>query len=240
MNCLITGASIGIGHDLAIKFASMNYNLMLTYFSNEGKCLKLKEEIENKYNISCIIKRCDLKNEEDIKKIITIFEKELGNVDILVNNASTSCDNLIEDKNKFEFMEVLETNLVGTFLMSKYALNIMNENGIIINMASTDGIDTVSKYNIDYAASKAGIISLTKSFALSFPNIKTVVIAPNWVDTESTHEMNQEYLKSELKRIGQEKLIKIGTVIDKIVEIIQDKNIVSGSIIRIEGDKNEK
>ena len=239
MNCLITGASLGMGRCLALKFASLNYNLYLTYLTNEKKAFDLKIEIENKYQVKCFIEKCDLRKEEDIKRVINNVKNNLGNLDILVNNASYSCDNLIEDKTKKEFMSVLEVNLVGTFLMSKYASFIMNPNGLIINMSSTDGIDSQSIYNIDYSASKAGIISLTKTFSLSFNNFRTIAIAPNWVDTESTKEMNQEYLESELKRIGQKKLISKEKVVNKIIHIVVDKNVKSGSIIRIDGDEDE-
>ena len=236
MNCVITGASIGIGHDLAIKLASMNYNLLLTYNSNYLLCKKLQDEIVSKYQVKCIIKKCDLRNEEDITKVINDCKNNLGNIDILVNNASYSCDNLIDDKTKDEFMDVLNVNLVGTFLMCKYAKDYMNNNSIIINMSSTDGIDTYSIYNIDYSVSKAGIIQLTKCLSLILDNIRVVSIAPNWVDTESTREMDSNYLESELKRIGQKKLITKEEVINKIIHIIVDKNIKSGSIIRIDGE----
>ena len=236
MNCVITGASIGIGHDLAIKLASMNYNLLLTYNSNYLLCKKLQDEIVSKYFVKCIIKKCDLRNEEDITQVINDCKNNLGNIDILVNNASYSCDNLIDDKTKDEFMDVLNVNLVGTFLTCKYAKDYMNNNSIIINMSSTDGIDTYSIYNIDYSVSKAGIIQLTKCLSLILDNIRVVSIAPNWVDTESTREMDSNYLESELKRIGQKKLITKEEVINKIIHIIVDKNIKSGSIIRIDGE----
>ena len=239
MNCLITGASIGIGRDLAIKLASLKNNLYLTYLTNELKAKELQQEIINNYNVQCFIKKCDLRNEEDIKNVVNDFHIKLGNINILINNASISHDNLIIDKSKNEFMDVLEVNLVGTFLMTKYALNYMDNDSYVINMSSTDGIDTESIYNIDYSASKAGIISLTKSFALSYPHIKFISIAPNWVDTESTREMNQDYLKEELKRINQKKLITIDFVVNKIIHIIVDKNIKSGDLIRIEGDDDE-
>ena len=239
MNCLITGASIGIGRSLALKLASLGYNLLLTYNTNEIKCQELQSYIISEYNVKCIIQKCDLRNEEDIKNVFNKFREEFQGLDVLVNNASISHDNLIEDKSKEEFMDVLEVNLVGTFLMSKYFSNIMSSEGIIVNMASTDGIDTESLYNIDYSASKAGIISITKSFSLSYQKFRTVALAPNWVDTESTIEMNQDYLKEELKRIGQTKLISKDLVVEKIIHIIVDKNIESGSIIRIDGDKDE-
>ena len=238
MNCLITGSSIGIGKNLAIKLASLNNNIYITYLTNELKAIELQEEIINNYNVKCFIKKCYLRDEKDIINVVNDFKNKLGNIDLLVNNASISHDNLIKDKNKEEFMDVLNVNLVGTFLMTKYAISNMNT-GTIINMTSTDGIDTQSIYNIDYAASKAGIISLTKSFALSYPNIKFISIAPNWVDTESTREMNQDYLNDELKRINQKKLITIDCVVNKIIHILVDKNIKSGSLIRIDGDNNE-
>lgn len=233
MNCLITGASIGIGRSLAIKLASLGYNLLLTYYTNDALCLDLKKEIEEKYRVKCIIKKCDLKNEDEIKSVISIFKNELGDINLLINNAAYSRDNLFLDKSKQEFMEVLEVNIVGTFLMSKYSIPIMNENGIIINMASTDGIDTYSIYNTDYAVSKAGIIQLTKSMSLIFQDIKTIAIAPNWVSTESTLSMNKEYLDDELKRIGQEKLIEKEKVVDTIINAINDRNIESGVVITI-------
>lgn len=237
MNCLITGASLGIGHDLALKMASLNYDLLLTYNKNEEGCRKLQQEIISKYKVNCFIEKCNLISEQDIKKVIDRFQKKFGNIDVLVNNASVSKDNLIEDKTKKEFMEVLEVNLVGTFLMSKYVSSFIKKGGVIINMSSTDGIDTYSIYNIDYAVSKAGIIQLTKSFALSFPEFRTIAVAPNWVDTESTREMSQEYLQEELKRIGQSQLISKEKVIDEIIHIIVDKSIKSGSLIRIEEEE---
>lgn len=233
MNCLITGASLGIGHALALKMASLGYNLVLTYYTNQEKTEKLKKEIEEKYKVKCFIAKCNLKKEEDIINIINLVKEKFKTLDVLINNASMSNDNLIENKTKEEFNEVLEVNITGTFLISKYALKILNKNGIIINMASTDGIDTYSIYNIDYAISKAGIIQLTKSLALINQDIRVVAIAPNWVDTESTKEMNQEYLINELKRINQTKLISKNTVVNKIIDIINDKSIRSGEVIKI-------
>ena len=154
MNCLITGASLGIGHDLALKMASLNYDLLLTYNKNEEGCRKLQQEIISKYKVNCFIEKCNLISEQDIKKVIDRFQKKFGNIDVLVNNASVSKDNLIEDKTKKEFMEALEVNLVGTFLMSKYVSSFIKKGGVIINMSSTDGIDTYSIYNIDYAQNK--------------------------------------------------------------------------------------
>lgn len=233
MNCLITGASSGIGRELAKKMASLGYDLFLTYYKNKELCEKFQKEIQEQYSIKCFIQKCDLKEEKEIQEVIKNFQEKLGSLDILVNNAATYCDNLFLKKTKDEFLEVLEVNVVGTFLMSKYAIPIMKDHGLIINMASTDGIDTYNLYNVDYAVSKAGIIQLTKSMSLIFKNIKTIAIAPNWVRTESTLAIDEEYLQAELKRINQEKLIPVEKVVKTIIDAVQNKNIKSGEVIKI-------
>ena len=116
--------------------------------------------------------------------------------------------------------------------MMKYFDSIVD--GYIFNISSTDGVDTGNVYSIDYNASKAAINNMTKTFSLYSKN-KIISLCPNWVDTESTRKMNKEYLESELKRIGQKKLINpcvIPLVIDKCI----GSNYPSGSIIRIEGE----
>ena len=231
MNAVITGASVGIGYNLALKLANLGYDLYLTYYNNQTNILKLKEEIENETKVKCYINKLDLKNEQNIIEVCHDILTKFSKINILVNNASISNDNLFLDKTKEEFMQVLEVNVVGTFLMTKYLIE--NFKDFVINMSSTDGIDTYSIYNLDYAISKSAIIQLTKSMSLIFPNIKTIAIAPNWVETESTLEIDKTYLENELKRIGQEKLISIDTVSNKIIDIIKNNNIKSGEVIKI-------
>ena len=231
MNAVITGASVGIGYNLALKLANLGYDLYLTYYNNQTNILKLKEEIENETKVKCYINKLDLKNEQNIIEVCHDILTKFSKINILVNNASISNDNLFLDKTKEEFMQVLEVNVVGTFLMTKYLIE--NIKDFPPNMSSTDGIDTYSIYNLDYAISKSAIIQLTKSMSLIFPNIKTIAIAPNWVETESTLEIDKTYLENELKRIGQEKLISIDTVSNKIIDIIKNNNIKSGEVIKI-------
>ena len=128
-------------------------------------------------------------------------------------------------------MRVLEVNLVGMFLCNQiYSRYIYN--GIIINMGSTDGIDTYSEYSIDYSTSKAGIICMSKAIS-KCSNNKILCICPNWIDSNSTRSMNKEYLLEELIRIGQSRLIKIEELVIGIDKII-NSNYESGSIIRID------
>ena len=146
-------------------------------------------------------------------------------------------DNDIYDKSKDEFIKVLEVNLVGTFLTCKYASQIMDK-GVIVNVSSTNANDTYNILSMDYDASKAGVTNLSKNLANRFPNLRVVALEPNWVDTDSTLEMDQEYLQNELKRVKQKELLTKEEVAAKIIEIIINDNIVSGSVVRM-GDRNE-
>ena len=213
---LITGAKRGIGKAIANYFSNIGVNVIVTYHN---------EVIDGGYYL-------DLSDENSIIDLANAIKGKYGTIDYLINNASISLDNSLFDKTKDEFMKVLEVNVVGTFLMMKYFNEIVD--GYIFNISSTDGIDTGSMYSIDYNASKSAINSLTKTFALASSN-KIISICPNWVDTESTKEMDKNYLESELKRIGQEKLINV-KVIPKVIDDCIKEEIESGSIIRIEGD----
>ena len=222
---LITGTSRGIGKVIVNYFLEKDYQVILTYHNSINKINH--KNVDNYY--------LDLSNEQSIIDLANNIKNKYGHIDILINNAAISRDNYYLDKTKQEFMEVLETNLVGTFLMIKYFDNIVN--GYIFNISSTDGIDTGSIYSLDYNASKAGINIITQNIAM-VSNNKIISICPNWVDVDSTKKMDQEYLKEELKRIKQDKLIDPITI-PKVIDKCINDNIKSGSIIRIDGDINE-
>lgn len=223
---LITGSSKGLGASLIRKFAENNYNVIITYNTSVDDAYKLKEEI-GKYNIEANIVKCDISNENDIIDLFDTYK-----VDILINNAALSMDNDIMYKTKEEFMKVLEVNLVGTFLMCKEAI----KNGVkeIINISSTDSLSTYNSLNIDYSSSKAGINIVTKVIAEFFPNIRIFAVLPNWINTESVSEMNEDFLNEELKRIGQEKLLDKCEVANSIYELYKNENIKSGDLIKID------
>lgn len=229
---LITGCAKGIGRETALTLARDGYDIIGTYLTSEDDILSLKKKIEF-IGVKFDYYKLDLSNESEINSFCNSIKNKYKNIDILINNAALSMDCEFEDKTKEEFMKVLEVNLVGPFLLIKNLYTIL-DGGIIINISSTDGINTYQTLNMDYSASKAALINLTKSLALKLENIKICALCPNWVNTESIREMNQEYLKNELKRIGQYKLIEPNQVADKVIEII-NSNIKSGSIIVMEG-----
>lgn len=228
---VITGCAIGIGREIAIKFAKEGYDIVGTYNTSVNKIDDLKKTIEL-MKVKFDGYKIDLTKEDEINGFYKYIRDKYGGINILVNNAAKSLDNEFSLKTKAEFMEVLEVNLVAPFLLIQKLSNIMT-NGVIINIASTDGINTYTKLNMDYSASKAGLINLTKSLALELSNIKVYAICPNWVNTESIREMEPGYLKSEMKRVGQEKLIEPSDVATKVYELTSGSK-VSGSIIVME------
>lgn len=217
---LVTGASRGIGKVLSNLLASYGAKVIGVYN---------KTKIDNN-DIDAF--KCDISKEKDIKKLMNYIKQNYGKLDVLVNCAALCLDNDLYDKTKEEFMSVLEVNLVGTFLICKYASLLMNK-GVIINVTSTDAVDTFSPISMDYAASKAGLENLTKNLALRLPNLKICAISPNWVDTDTVLEMDPNYLESELKRVNQKELLKKEDVVIKIVEMIVSNDIVSGDIVRM-------
>ena len=233
---LITSGHNGIGKELVYNFAKCKAKVIVTYHNHYQETLDIISDIKNKYNVCVDSFYLDLCQEDSISELYNYVNNKYGKIDILINNAALSMDSYYLDKTKKEFMKVLETNVVGTFLMIKY-FNSLLDNGYIFNISSTDGIDTGSVYSIDYNVSKTGINMITKTIALDNSN-KIYSICPNWVDTESTRSMDQDYLKSELKRVGQNQLIKPQKIFDVINEIIEN-NLKTGSIIRIDGDNNE-
>ena len=223
MNVLIIGGSTDIGISLANYFLGKGYNVIVSY-------------CRHKLSLSNIeVVKCDVRSENDIDKVIKSLVDKYGKIDILINMAAISIDSYYQDKTKEEFMHVLEVNLVGSFLVNKVYSKYIS-NGIVVNIASTDGINTGSLYNIDYSASKAGIINMTKIMAHDGKN-KIICICPNWLDSISTREMNMTYLNSELKRIGQSRLITLDEFNDSVYGLINDSS--NGIIYRldIKGDK---
>ena len=230
---LITGASRGIGASIALEFAKNNYNVVISYNSSKCESEKVKEYIEKNYKVKCLMVKCDISSEIEVSHMVDLSLKEFGNIDVLINNASVSMDNDIMSKSKDEFLRVVEVNLVGTFLVTREVIKKCNVN-TIVNISSTDSTSTYSKLNIDYSCSKAGVNILSKTFSLCYPDIKICTIMPNWVNSETVLSMNSDYLEEEMKRIGQKKLIDKEYVARKTYEVVVDKYIKNGDIIRID------
>lgn len=234
---LVTGASKGIGKSIIEFFAKEKATIIMTYYTNYELSNKTKNELISKYNVNINNYYLDLASEDSINDLYKEIKDKYNHIDILVNNAALSLDNDIDSLTKEDFMKVLEVNTVGTFLMIKYMSKLMDKDCFIFNISSTDGIDTGSTLSINYNVSKAGINNMTETLSRIIEP-KIITLCPNWVETETIKDMNQEYLESEMERINQRMLIK-PEKISKVINELINNDIVSGSIIRIDGDINE-
>lgn len=236
---LITGASRGIGAATAKVFASNNFNVVINYNNSEVEALNLSKELEQNYNIKSLVIKCDVSNEAEVKNMVEKTIEIFGHIDVLVNNAGIAIDTTFEDKTVENFRRILDVNLIGTFLVSKYVSNYMlkEKKGSIINISSTNGIDTYYPYSLDYDASKAGVISLTNNLALQLsPYIRVNTVAPGWVNTEMNKELDNEYIEEENKKIL---LNRFGEP-EEIAKVIyflasEDASYINSSIIRVDG-----
>ena len=167
--------------------------------------------------------------------LIKVVKSRFNNIEVLVNNASLSLDSSFENKSKEEFMKVLETNIYGTFLITRELIKKYKVEKVI-NISSTDSIDTYSDLNIDYSLSKCGINFMTKFFSNKYKDIKFYNILPNWINTETIQNMNSEYLESELRRVNQNKLIEPEYISNIIYEMATTCKYDDNNEIRIDGD----
>ena len=146
----------------------------------------------------------------------------------------------MEEKTSLEFQSVLNTNIIGTFLVTKYSLEILKK-GAIINIASTDGIDTGYIEGIDYNASKAGVISLTHDFAsVCSPDIRVNCVAPGWINTDMTSNLNPEFRKAETQKILLKRFAEPKEVAEVVLFLASSKaSYINNAIIRVDGGCRE-
>jgi 3-oxoacyl-[acyl-carrier protein] reductase len=236
---LVTGSSRGIGRATIIEFASKGYNVVINYVNNEEVAKELKNYVIDKYNVKALVIKADVSNEEEVKNMIDTINNEFGRIDILVNNAGIAIDNNFMDKTVEEFKRLLEVNLIGTFLVSKYASKHMLENkyGRIINIASTNGIDTMYPSSMDYDASKAGVISLTHNLATELaPFINVNAVAPGWVDTDMNKNMVDSFVIEEKNKILVHRFGKPEEIAKVIVFLASDDaSYINNTVIRVDG-----
>ncbi len=236
---LITGASKGIGAAIARKFASLNYHLVLNYLTSEKEANLLKEELEKKYKIQILVLQADVSKETEVEQMIEKTIAHFSKIDCLINNAVLNKDNSYQEKKSEEFNQVINTNLIGPFLTMKYTSISMlkQKSGVIINISSTNAIDTNEIYSMDYDASKAGLISLTNNFADALaPFVRVIAIAPGWTKTESVSEMNPNYLKDEEQKILLKRMAQPEEIANVVAFLASaEASYINKTVIRVDG-----
>ena len=238
---LITGGATGIGSFIVEEFAKENYNIIFTYNNNFDLANKLEEKITSKYNVKCMTIKCDLKNEEEINKMIRLVYSNFNNIDVLVNNAALELTNNFEEKTKEDFLNVLNINLVGPFLLSRIIGDKMFENktGKIINISSNNALDKYDPSTLEYDASKAALISLTHNLALKYaPYVNVNAVAPGWIMSEKVEELNNS-LDGMLEKEESKKILKqrFGTPkeVAELVVFLSKADYINNEVIRIDG-----
>ena len=194
---LITGASKGIGRGIAIKLAQHGANIAFTYLSSVEKGLSLEKELET-FGIKAKGYRSDASDFKAAEELINSVVAEFGRLDIVVNNAGITKDNLLMSMTEESFNDVIKTNLNSVFNITKACQKPMlkQRSGSIINISSVVGVKGNAGQS-NYAASKAGIIGFTKSVALELGsrNIRSNAIAPGFIETEMTETLPPETVK---------------------------------------------
>lgn len=238
-NVLVTGGTRGIGEAISREFAKKGYDIIINYVKSDEKAKKLKQELETTYHIRVFPIQADLSNEIQIENMVNLAIKEFGKIDVLVNNAGIANDSLFLEKTKEDFIKVLETNLIGPFLVCKYASKVMDK-GSIINISSTNAFFTNYPYSADYDASKAGLISLTNNLAIELsPNIRVNAIASGWIKTDMSKDLEPNYLRKEEEKILLGRFADPIEIAEVVYFLASDKSsYVNKSVLVVDGGYN--
>lgn len=235
---LVTGGSRGIGRAVCIKLASDGYDIVLNYSSSQGPAEEVKEECE-KFGVKVYLEKTDVSNFEEVSNMISKVVKEAGRIDVLVNNAGINRDNLLLRMSEEDFDKVIDINLKGSFNTIKNVSRVMmkQRSGVIINMSSVIGL-TGNVGQINYSASKAGIIGLTKSCAKEFAsrNIRCNAIAPGFIKSDMTDKLSDDIKNNIMEQIPLKRFGEASDVANLVSFLASDNaSYITGQVISING-----
>ena len=234
----ITGATRGIGRQIAITLAKEGFDIAINYRKENEDLIETKKMVEDQ-KVKCFTVQGDVSSFEDSERIVKDIIEEFNHIDILVNNAGITKDMLLMRMKKEDFESVIGVNLVGTFNITKNVIPYMmkNRSGRIINVSSVVGISG-NAGQTNYSASKAGIIGFTKSLAkeVGSRNILVNAVAPGFIETQMTDVLKEEVKEEISKTIP---LKRMGTVEDvaNVVKFLasKDSSYITGQVINIDG-----
>lgn len=237
---LVTGAAGGIGSAIALKLASCGYDVVLNYFQSKDKAEELQGRIQKEFKVKCLAIQADVAKEEEVDAMVSKIEEKLGGVDILINNAGIDLPDLFHQKTAEQFRRILDVNVVGAYNCAKRVYQHMKENefGRIVNISSTNGINTYYPMCFDYDASKAALNSLTHDLAVQFsPYVTVNAVAPGFIGTEKELDgYDEEFLKEECEKILVKRYGKPEEVAELVAFLVSEKaNYINNAIIRIDG-----
>lgn len=237
----ITGGSRGIGRAICLEHAQNGYNIALNYAGNTEKANETKKQCES-YGATVLLLQGDISNDKEVESMVKDILVSFKQIDVLVNNAGITKDNLMLRMKEEEFDEVINTNLKGTFLCMKHVVRTMIKQrfGRIVNMSSVVGISGNSG-QVNYSASKAGIIGMTKSLAkeVGSRGITVNAVAPGFIETDMTESLSIEQKEAISKQIT---VGRLGTTTDiaKTVSFLTsiEASYITGQVITVDGGMN--
>jgi len=237
-NCLVTGGSRGIGKSIAVRLADFGANVALTYARSADAANEVVDQIEKK-GVKARAYQADAVKADKAGEVIGDIIQQWDSLDVLVNNAGITRDNLILRMTEEQWDEVINTNLKSIFNYCKAAAKPMmrNRSGSIINISSVVGLSGNAGQS-NYAASKAGIIGFTKSYAKEFAsrNIRANVIAPGYIKTEMTEKLNESVLEAINKETPMGRAGETNEIADVAVFLASDmSSYITGEVVRVDG-----
>lgn len=235
---LITGATRGIGKQIAITFAKEGYDIAINYRKENEELENTRKEIEE-IGVKCLAIQGDVSCFEDCERFVKEIINEYGKIDVLVNNAGITKDTLLMRMKKEDFESVIDVNLVGTFNVTKNVIPYMMKArcGRIINISSVVGVSG-NAGQTNYSASKAGIIGFTKSLAkeIASRNILVNAVAPGFIETNMTDVLKDEVKEAISKQIPLNRMGKAEDVANVVKFLAsEDSSYITGQVINIDG-----
>lgn len=235
---LITGATRGIGKQIAITLAKQGYNIALNYRKENEELENTKKEIE-KIGVQILAVKGDVANFENCENFVKQVIERFGQIDVLVNNAGITKDMLLMRMKQEDFKQVIDTNLVGTFNVTKNVISYMMKarSGNIVNISSVVGISGNSGQT-NYSASKAGIIGFTKSLAkeVASRNIRVNAVAPGFIETNMTDVLKDDIKEEISKNIPLKRMGTADDVANSVKFLVsEESSYITGQVIQVDG-----
>jgi 3-oxoacyl-[acyl-carrier protein] reductase len=235
---LVTGASRGIGREIALELARQGASVVVNYAGSEAKAYEVVEEIKG-IGQEAIAIQCDVSNNESVTDMVKATVDHFGKIDILVNNAGITRDNLLMRMKEDEWDDVININLKGVFLCTKAVTRQMMKQryGRIINISSVVGVSG-NPGQANYVAAKAGVIGLTKTSAkeLASRGITVNAIAPGFITTEMTDQLTEDIQNEMLKMIPLAQFGEPKDIAHSVVFLASDDSrYITGQTIHVNG-----